>query len=98
MSKNTTDLRDEVAMWVETAVHKFHASDGVVIMNDVVEESVAEIVTLISNREKLARIEEIERIPYWGTPYSTEVYGYEKLFKDARLATLRKELDGGSDE
>ena len=46
---------------------------------------------LISNREKLARIDELESF----TGHSNEIPDSEVR---ARIATLRKELDGGSGE
>lgn len=51
----------------------------------------------ISNREKLARIEEITGFYEW-VQSEGRIYSEIKSEFNDRLATLRKELDGGSDE
>ena len=42
---------DEITMWVELAVHRFNAADGLVIMHNCVGESVAEIAKMITDVE-----------------------------------------------
>lgn len=80
MSKNTTKLRKQLR----------------VIIEDTCEEQIRLLEKLISNREKLARIDELEKI------YCCDVYPINKKEKinvcsgkhQDRIADLRKELDG----
>ena len=88
MSKDTTD---EQMKHYEKIIEQF---DSVHMPAKQREIIMTEIEQLISNREKLARIDELENLPWkridkYGinTPYVT------KKWLTERKATLRKELD-----
>lgn len=79
MSRNTTDLDEQILL---------------ALAKPYLHERAEAVKQLISNREKLARIDELENLPWkridkYGinTPYVT------KKWLTERKATLRKELD-----
>lgn len=96
MSKDTTDLRKQIhmKMLAKSDTAKDLGELTVVPLGHAVTVALA----LISNREKLARIDEWDYIHE--TMHSANIRAQmyiDEMMKD-RLATLRKELDGGSDE
>lgn len=56
----------------------------------VEQAAIDDILDLLDKSLKEARIDEVERIPHWGTPYDTDVFGYEKLFRDIRIEQIKK--------
>lgn len=54
----------------------------------VLDKAEAFVNSLVEAKITEARLDEVNRIPYWGTPYGTEVFGYERLFRDNRIAQL----------
>ena len=88
MSKNTTDLRNElIGLMSEFNIWCLCDNDECAKSQNF-DIAVDDLLALISNREKLARIEELESF----TGHSNEIPDSEVR---ARIDTLRKELDGG---
>lgn len=54
------------------------------------QNMVDDIKALIQEAVRLGRIDEVNHIPYWGTPYDTDVFGYETLFRDNRIKQLEE--------
>lgn len=42
-----TEIEDQIQMWVELAVHKFQAKEGIVILGECSEESVKALKSLL---------------------------------------------------
>ena len=69
-----------------------------------IELTIDNLLALISNREKLARIDEANDLhrnimenPKWQSEEPDQAFAYARVHRiiDERIATLRKELDGG---
>jgi hypothetical protein len=85
MSKDTTDeLRGRLFEILD--------NNRLVVTETLAENAIDGIITLISNREKLAMIDALEKT----MPHTDGMRHYNTV--KSRIATLRKELDGGSDE
>ncbi len=105
MSKNTTDeLEDSIKHCFYT--YNMDTSAGGMDEEKALNYQVDAIKALISNLEKLARIDELER-PKSLVLGMNESFDFKAGFEEAvdqmeradelRLATLRKELDGGAE-
>ena len=100
MSKNTTDLREQtfeskldeiLADYGENVADQFGGdTDEHPVVSSYILEAKQAIVQLISNREKLARIEAYEHIRLSDNGMQEPL----RTWLDGFIATLRKELDG----
>lgn len=87
MSKDTTDeLREQIQSCFKRNLMQ---TEGDTELFDT-ELTIDNLLALISNREKLARIDELEQMH---TNINRNLGNYNAY--KTRLSTLRKELDGG---
>ena len=95
MSINTTD---EQMKHSNKIIEQFDSVHTPAKQREII---MTEIEQLISNRENLARIDELERNAYYSQPRKTDPLKLCGIDMDAtlveeRITTLRKELDGGN--
>lgn len=80
------EIEDQIQMWVELAVHKFNAKDGVVIMGECSEESVKEIKSLL-----LEVVEAVTSEPWDKTTWAQDAYwkGKEDAISEIKAKTSK---------
>lgn len=90
-----TDFSEEVG-WLMQLIES--AKKELILTVAAERAKVSQLQTLLAQERRLkreavleARLDELQKLPYYGDPYGTDVFGYEQLFKDNRIAEIKRQ-------